>query len=382
MPNILQAYDPNVLFKGGHINPFSKFMAGRQEGLARRDARERRARRQELEGRENMLFQQAEDERLGLAGVNEFFGPDEFGSEEHMQASLQASPTLRKKMYDRIIEQKYSPEHGRLFKPQWVDDPEDENYQILMEERFNKKTGERERISKPGMRKKKSLVDRLEWYREKYGKEALRHLQEDKRKERKEEREITKEARNIEKYNRDMALLDKKIELLKKGGNYKPNQYQAALYGNRMEMAAKTMRRLANTGFKRSSLKAGVFNSLLPNQMKSKEMQVQNQAERNFVNAVLRRESGAAIAPSEFESAELQYFPRAGDKPEVLEQKRQARLAAIAGMKMESGGAWDETSGEISKTVKKPKAPSQTIVPTDADIDNMTAEQLKAFLGQ
>ncbi len=42
------------------------------------------------------------------------------------------------------------------------------------------------------------------------------------------------------------------------------------------------------------------------------------QAERNFVNAVLRRESGAAISPEEFVSAEKQYFAQRGDGDAVL----------------------------------------------------------------
>jgi hypothetical protein len=54
------------------------------------------------------------------------------------------------------------------------------------------------------------------------------------------------------------------------------------------------------------------------------------QAQRDFINAVLRRESGAAISASEFENARKQYFPQPGDEkhPKVLEQKRRARQIA------------------------------------------------------
>jgi hypothetical protein len=38
--------------------------------------------------------------------------------------------------------------------------------------------------------------------------------------------------------------------------------------------------------------------------MQNPVVQQQEQAERNFINAVLRKESGAAIAPSEFMSAQ------------------------------------------------------------------------------
>jgi hypothetical protein len=61
------------------------------------------------------------------------------------------------------------------------------------------------------------------------------------------------------------------------------------------------------------------------------------QAERDFINAMLRRESGAAIAPSEFESARKQYIPQPGDRPETLEQKRLARERAFSGLTRELG---------------------------------------------
>jgi hypothetical protein len=53
------------------------------------------------------------------------------------------------------------------------------------------------------------------------------------------------------------------------------------------------------------------------------------QAERNFINAVLRKESGAVISDTEFESARKQYIPQPGDDAATLEQKRQARETAI-----------------------------------------------------
>ena len=73
---------------------------------------------------------------------------------------------------------------------------------------------------------------------------------------------------------------------------------------------------------------------MLKNTMQSGEYQKYDQAARNFVNAVLRRESGAAISQSEFDNAYKQYFPQPGDTPERIAQKqanRQATIASIAG---------------------------------------------------
>jgi hypothetical protein len=75
----------------------------------------------------------------------------------------------------------------------------------------------------------------------------------------------------------------------------------------------------------------------LPNPLKSAERQMFEQAKRNFINAVLRRESGAVISPEEFKNAEQQYFPQPGDTPEVLAQKKQNRETSYQGMQNEAG---------------------------------------------
>jgi hypothetical protein len=60
----------------------------------------------------------------------------------------------------------------------------------------------------------------------------------------------------------------------------------------------------------------------VPYLFKSDEYKQIEQAQRDFVNAVLRQESGAAIAESEFENAIKQYFPQPGDTAEVVRQKQ------------------------------------------------------------
>jgi hypothetical protein len=56
------------------------------------------------------------------------------------------------------------------------------------------------------------------------------------------------------------------------------------------------------------------------------------QAERDFVNAVLRLESGAAISQGEFDNARKQYFPQPFDSADVKKQKAENRLRAIQGL--------------------------------------------------
>ena len=65
--------------------------------------------------------------------------------------------------------------------------------------------------------------------------------------------------------------------------------------------------------------------------------QLAEQAEREFIAAILRYDSGAAIPPEEFVTSGQIYFPRPGDTPENLAQKAQARKVAIEGLLAASG---------------------------------------------
>jgi len=69
-----------------------------------------------------------------------------------------------------------------------------------------------------------------------------------------------------------------------------------------------------------------------PNFLKSNDRQQFEQAQRNFVNAVLRQESGAVIADSEFDNAAKQYFPATWDTEDTIEQKRANREQVIQNM--------------------------------------------------
>lgn len=73
---------------------------------------------------------------------------------------------------------------------------------------------------------------------------------------------------------------------------------------------------------------------------KSNDFQSFDQAARNFVNAVLRRESGAAISPSEFDSARKQYLPQPGDSKETLAQKKANRDYVFETLKREAGNGY------------------------------------------
>ena len=121
-------------------------------------------------------------------------------------------------------------------------------------------------------------------------------------------------------------------------------QAKALLFGSRMQNADKILTQMAAQGTVRPSVAKQVVEGIPlvggalgagANAASSPQQQQVEQAQRDFVNAVLRRESGAAISPTEFDSAKKQYFPAVGDSPEVIQQKAANRQLATRGLMAE-----------------------------------------------
>lgn len=145
-----------------------------------------------------------------------------------------------------------------------------------------------------------------------------------------------------------MGLAREKIAAEREKSNKQPElkdwQVQSATYGKRLQQAEDIFSDLEKQGYERGSFGEGAKDLLsgVPGvgHLTSENLKRQQQAERNFVTATLRKESGAAISKGEFATAEQQYFPRAGDSPEVLAQKRANRRQVVEGMKLGAGPAW------------------------------------------
>jgi hypothetical protein len=122
-------------------------------------------------------------------------------------------------------------------------------------------------------------------------------------------------------------------------------QAKALLFGSRMQQAEQVLSKLDAQGVNRGSvikqvaegtpLIGGALGAAANSLVASPQQQQVEQAQRDFVNAVLRRESGAAISPSEFDSAKKQYFPQVGDSQAVIQQKAQNRQLATRGLMAE-----------------------------------------------
>jgi hypothetical protein len=128
-------------------------------------------------------------------------------------------------------------------------------------------------------------------------------------------------------------------------------QYKMAGYASRIEHAGET---LTNMEEVISSMNPIVFEAQtrMPVWLQNDDIQVYEQAARNFINAVLRQESGAAIAESEFDSAEKQYLPKAGDSDSVLEQKRINRESVFTNFRRASGSAYESVGDLLGKSAR------------------------------
>jgi hypothetical protein len=110
-----------------------------------------------------------------------------------------------------------------------------------------------------------------------------------------------------------------------------------------------------------------IRDSALFNYFASPARQATVQAQRNFVNAILRVESGAAISEQEFNNAQRQYFPQPGDTKEVIEQKRQNRITAMRGMAREAGPLYKPPASLVPQAAQPVPAPPVAIAALKAN---------------
>lgn len=97
------------------------------------------------------------------------------------------------------------------------------------------------------------------------------------------------------------------------------------------------------TGVKDDPMGRHVAKALLPdafvNQHTSAARQQAEAAQKDFIAATLRYESGANLPPNEFETQREIFFPAPGDAPETVAVKAQLRKNALDGLRAASGAA-------------------------------------------
>lgn len=139
--------------------------------------------------------------------------------------------------------------------------------------------------------------------------------------------------------------------------NYKQFQLQNAAFADMMVKSAETLapyeEKFAKGEFSpvntTSSFLAGIpsfgLGEAAGNAILSEDQQKYKQAQQAWVRAKLRKESGAAIGVKEMEDEIKTFFPKIGDKPEVVKQKAMMRDEATKSMQKQTGGAYDDMYG-------------------------------------
>jgi len=103
------------------------------------------------------------------------------------------------------------------------------------------------------------------------------------------------------------------------------SQAKDYIFAGRLRLMEETIAKLEAAGFKPESIPQDIMMSWLPEMAKTEDQKRYIAARANWIAAVLRRESGAAIAESEYKGGFEQYFPLVGDSPTVIAEKRTAR---------------------------------------------------------
>lgn len=115
-----------------------------------------------------------------------------------------------------------------------------------------------------------------------------------------------------------------------------PSQSENAArqYADAATQAHQGLSELENSGYQPSKV-GNMIEGVLPTFAQDANFQKLDQSRRQFINAILRRESGAAISASEYDNYTRQYFPVPGDSPEVRRQKAESRALKIRGLSEE-----------------------------------------------
>lgn len=147
------------------------------------------------------------------------------------------------------------------------------------------------------------------------------------------------------------------------------DEKDAAGFADRMVNAGATLDKLdefaANKDTAYDQAKSD-FIPLVGNFFTSEDFKSLDQARRSFINAQLRRESGAVISPTEFENANRQYFPQPGDTPDIIEQKRKERQTAIQAMMRSAGPTYKAPKIEVPEAdAKKTEAAPPADLPDE-----------------
>lgn len=171
-------------------------------------------------------------------------------------------------------------------------------------------------------------------------------------------------------------------------GGMTEQQSKDALFGSRMQESHKILTDLEGEGVSKTWASrlpriGEEYSQVMPSILggaNSKQQQY-SQAQRDFINAVLRKESGAVISPEEFENAQKQYFPQIGDSKEVIAQKARNRELAT---NMIISGAGAQGQEQIKRATSSSNVSGATVTLSEvkqaAKQANISTEEMVKIL--
>ena len=163
-----------------------------------------------------------------------------------------------------------------------------------------------------------------------------------------------------------------------KGFDFTESESKTNVYATRAQGALDVLEPVAGELTSRGYNLADYVPLGLGREIQSDDFQVAQQAGLEFLQAILRKDTGAAITQEETDSYGKTYLPQPGDSEAVIEAKRQSRIRAInaieSGMSAQQMLARDRA---LIKSAQEERGKPTSRVP---DFRSMTDEELDAWI--
>lgn len=181
------------------------------------------------------------------------------------------------------------------------------------------------------------------------------------------------------------------------------SQAKANMYATRMAEANDGLNALAASGFNAPTWATSQFHGQMPdiaNMMIDDKSRQWFTLTEQFLNPILRGDSGAAVPEAEYPRYYAQFIPKAGDDAGTLALKTRARALAVEAMRIAAGGTYGSTQerdravaaaaleaglrvGDLSTDGGPPVAPTAAPGPSGAltveSVMQMSVEELQAL---
>ena len=145
----------------------------------------------------------------------------------------------------------------------------------------------------------------------------------------------------------------------KSGKRPSASEFKVADFTNRMELAESIFDDLSEEGAD-LTVGTGPVGKKVPEKLKSQNRKRLEQAKLAFANAVLRKESGAAVPETEVKRKATELFPIISDGPKVIAAKKLQRDTLIKNFRNEAGEAYVPLeSEELVEAEPVPTAPQR-----------------------